>query len=169
MQPEVAETQADISDTDMETDGEEIVSEELSEDSDSVGSLADFLQEDIVVVPKDGNGGVDPANILQGKRNRRPTQKYVPRNYAELMLDDVPADEAAAALGQGITSSEDSPEDEEDDSDVGTLDVESDDGSDSSSDDFDAVGESEEDEEDEEEEEEEQEQGNDADGGEEDL
>ena len=93
----------------------------LSDDDEmaSDDSLHEFLADDSEPIPITNTPSliteVNPANIVEGKRIRKTTQRFVPANLAALMLEDVPPEEVHAALGLDEVESEESDDDDDDD------------------------------------------------------
>jgi hypothetical protein len=82
--------------------------DERSEDEESIGSLKDFIVEDESEIEKEIKksrkelkknsnplDGIDPSNIVTGKRQRKAPQRYVDPNYWGLMTQDMDEEEVA--------------------------------------------------------------------------
>ena len=112
--------------------GSQDTSDDDESDNDSLGSLEDFVSDEIVPVAPDEPdvSDVSTANILVGKRTRRPAAApYRDPEYARLFLEDVPVEEIAVALGtakedcnssDGSQSSDASEEDDESEEEAST-------------------------------------------------
>src|SRR3990167_11253355 len=98
-------------DTDVIADDSEpdvLGSDDESDSEGSVGSLADFVVANDVIEmeepkPRTKRARVleevcNPALIVTGKRQSKPTTRWVPDNFARAMLADVPPEEHKAAL-----------------------------------------------------------------------
>jgi hypothetical protein len=88
---------------------------EMSTDEDSEGSLKDFITNTIVKDKSQNNSDISAANIVAGRRTRRPTQRYVPKNYLSLMLEDVDPEEIVPALFEDLSPRSNSGTSESDD------------------------------------------------------
>lgn len=135
------EEDSDLNSNSGEDDASEDIGSQDTEDDDesdddSVGSLDQFVTDEIVpMAPEERHvSEVSTANIIVGKRTRRPAPKpYQDPDFMRLMLDDVPKDEIAVALGVASASSSDSDDASfraEEDSDEASYQEEDDDGSD---------------------------------------
>ncbi len=137
-QTTVSQTDADESDTcseDLENS-----ENETSTDDESEGSLKDFITNRIVRDTSRNASDISTSNIIEGRRTRKPTQRYVPRNYLSLMLEDVDPDEIAPALFEELSprsqSKTSDSEDEEYNSKSGTDDEDEEEESEEETDDF---------------------------------
>lgn len=64
----------------------------------------DSSEEDAAQEPAEElEGGIDPSNIITGKRTRRPTNRYVHPNMG-IMCDDIPESEMQHALDDSVGS-----------------------------------------------------------------
>ena len=97
-----AESDIDIANTDDE--------EEDEEDDDSIGSLVDFVKDEIEPDTAPSLlSDVNPANIVTGKRKRAAVQRYTDEDFAALMLHGVPASQVAAVFASDTEDEEASP------------------------------------------------------------
>ena len=79
--------------------------QETASEDDSVGSLEDFVTDAIIPdTAPNPTVDIDPANIVSGKRIRKPVRRYVDRHYLQLILSDVPPEEVPVALGKSLTT-----------------------------------------------------------------
>jgi DNA polymerase alpha subunit A len=134
---EISFKQNDKDDEENEGENEGEDEEEEDEGEDDAGSLVDFVVDDeeeedeassiqsdntpTEAIKKDMDG-IDPLNIIEGKRVRRQTQFYETSvlntdEYRQMMLCDIPRDEMHAALQSDEEHEEDEEEDEKDEDD----------------------------------------------------
>jgi hypothetical protein len=148
-------------DIDLNTEDDE---EEESDSDDSIGSLVNFVSDEIVKDTSRNRSDVDPTNIVDGKRTRKPIQKYVDENIHKWLLHRSTLQEVASVLAEsdngevtslGEDDDEYEGEEEEEDDDEDEDDEEEDNDEEEDEDTF-FESEDEEDEDEEEEEEEEE-------------
>lgn len=153
----VVEEEIDDSE-DIEEEEERSEDEEIDDDD----SIHEFVIADDAPVErvKEKDTGIDPRNIITGKRRRVTTERYIDPDLPSLYLADVPAEELRAALGtKAVASAAEAAadEDDDDDDDITCEDEEEDEEYDESDEDEDESDEDDEDEEDEDDDEEEDE------------
>jgi hypothetical protein len=114
-----AEVEHDEDDDDDENDDDD---DDEDDDEGSVGSLVDFIASDAEVddveedvdeaaavadgqistsslsLKRSRDDGIEEGNIIEGKRQRRSVNRYVPADMAELLMEGVPIAEVAAVF-----------------------------------------------------------------------
>ena len=81
--------------------------------------------------------GIDPSNIVTGKRRSKPTVRYVHPDMSAMYLSDIPREEIAAALEEPVSSTEDNDVPAELDPDAEDEEYQQDDDEDEEDDDID--------------------------------
>ena len=98
-----AALQEENTSVDDESENESSSDTDLSTEEDSEGSLKDFITNTVVRDKSKNSSDISEANIVEGRRTRRPTQRYVPKNYLSLMLEDVDPEEIVPALFEDLS------------------------------------------------------------------
>jgi hypothetical protein len=88
-------------DDEAEPDDSDLNDESSSDDDESIGSLAEFIVNDEEAIKAeekesrkkqkeaDPMDGIDPSNIITGKRQRKKPERYVDPNYWKIMTQDM--------------------------------------------------------------------------------
>ena len=116
-------------DDEAEPDDSDLNDESSSDDDESIGSLAEFIvddEEEIKAEEKESRkkqknedplDGIDPSNIITGKRQRKKPERYVDPNYWKIMTQDM--DESEVEEFENDIEKEDVEEEEKGDVDGG--------------------------------------------------
>ena len=64
--------------------------DERSQDSMSIGSLVDFIEEndEVILMDSKDTAAVCEDNIIKGRRTRKKTERWLPDDYEKAMLED---------------------------------------------------------------------------------
>ena len=80
--------------------------DERSEDSMSVGSLVDFIEEndEVILMDSKDSAAVCEDNIIDGRRTRKKTQRWLPDDYEKTMMEDdsIPTDSDDAIFDESV-------------------------------------------------------------------